>query len=176
MVLAKESGVFLIIEYMMNSLQYIILPIHLPGEQPVYFANDATGEELEQQLETGYSELMAWFQYNTQDIDGHQYFYQGSPTYFGFLAKQQIWRKRQRGVAIGRMYHCNPLQDEQYYPSPLLTVVRGATPFENLRTISGTIGFGGQLYLQVGGCYAACLQQQLSLAMSLTYPYFGVFC
>jgi len=46
---------------------------------------------------------------------------------------------RQSGTAVGRMYSASRFQGERYYPRLLLTGVRGATSFENLRTVDGMV-------------------------------------
>ena len=101
------------------------LPVHLPGEQPVYFAEGLTRDELCLQLDTARSKLMAWFAYNLANEDGRQYLYQQFPEHFVFLEKEKRWKRRQRGFAIGRMYHCNPMQGERFYLPLLLTVIPG---------------------------------------------------
>jgi len=80
--------------------------------------------------------LMAFFSYNAQNEDGRQFLYYEFPEHFVWVRKIG-WRKRQRGtaLAVGRMYSASPFQGERYYRHLLLTVVRGATRFENLRTV-----------------------------------------
>ena len=91
------------------------------------------------QLEAAKSKLKAWFAYNTRYSDGHHLLYQQFPEHFVFLDKEKIWQKRKRGFAIGRMYHCNPLQGERFYLRLLLTVNPGAKSFEHLRTVNGIV-------------------------------------
>ena len=42
----------------------IPLPVHLPGDQPVYFAEDMTSQEVRNRMEAARSKLMAFFHYN----------------------------------------------------------------------------------------------------------------
>ena len=42
------------------------LPIHLSGEQPVYFREDAVADELQEKMNEARSTLMAFFDYNAQ--------------------------------------------------------------------------------------------------------------
>jgi len=113
------------------------LPVHLYGEQPVFFAEGLTRAELQIQLDQAHSKLMAWFAYNTAQADRLQYLYQDFPTHYVFHDKHERWQKRKRGMAIGCMYHCNPFQDERFYLRLLLTVCRGSTSYVNFRTIHG---------------------------------------
>ena len=68
---------------------------------------------------------MAWFAYNLANKDGQQYLYQQFAEHFVFHEKEKRWQRRQRGLAIGRMYHRNPMQGERFYLRLLLTVVPG---------------------------------------------------
>ena len=115
------------------------LPIHLPGEQPVYFSETATAIELQAHLDIAKSKLMAWFAYNAIYSDGHHLLYQQFPEKYVFIEKQKVWQKRKQGMAIGRMYHCNPWQGERFYLRLLSTVVAGAKSFSHLRTVNGIV-------------------------------------
>ena len=63
------------------------LPIHLPGEQPVYFSETATAIELQAHLDIAKSKLMAWFAYNAMYSDGHHLLYQQFPEKYVFIEK-----------------------------------------------------------------------------------------
>ena len=132
------------------------LPVHLPRKQPEYFAEGFTRDELRLQLDTAHSKLMAWFKYNLANEDGRQYLYQQFPENFVFREKEKCWQRRQQGLVIGRMYHCNHMQGERFYLQLLLTVVpgmyiaiqlniiiilmqTGATLFTHLQTFGGTL-------------------------------------
>ena len=114
----------------------IHLAIHLPGEQSVYFPEDANSEEIRERMETAKSTLIAYFHYNATCDNGRHYLYQEFPTQFVFNKKKWEWTPRKRGFAIGQIYHCNPFMKEKYYLRLLLTVVRGSQSFEDLRTVS----------------------------------------
>src|SRR5258708_29858268 len=45
-----------------------------------------------------------------------------------------VWTVRQRSFQIGRIYYAHPSSGEHFYLHLLLTVVKGATSFEDLRT------------------------------------------
>src|SRR4051794_13827869 len=85
------------------------------------------------------STLMAFFKYNTDHKNGRTYLYQEFPAHYTYNAKQREWRPRQRGFAIGRIYHCNPFMGEKYYLRMLLTVVRGPQSFEDICTVAGVL-------------------------------------
>ena len=62
--------------------------------------------------------------------------YSDFPSHFTWK-KEKKWGERERGDAIGRMYFVSPLAGERYFLRTLLTVVKGATSFEDLRTVDG---------------------------------------
>ena len=111
--------------------------MHLPGQHVVYFADDLTASQLAAKAERSRSTLMAYFLYNEQHEDGHQYLYQQFPTYYVWKSATGTWALRQRGFSIGRMYHCSPVSGERYYLRLLLTVVRGAKSFADLYEVEG---------------------------------------
>ena len=51
------------------------LAIHLPGEQPVYFHENTSANDLHDRMQSARSTLMAFFEYNTLNSDGCQYLY-----------------------------------------------------------------------------------------------------
>ena len=59
------------------------LLVHLEGEQPVYFPDDVTPEQL-QELAERKSELMAWFEYNCEHSDGREVVYADFPKRYTF--------------------------------------------------------------------------------------------
>ncbi|OBZ81251.1 hypothetical protein A0J61_10700 [Choanephora cucurbitarum] len=87
------------------------LAIHLENEQPVYFDPEASAEEIQLIIDNTYFTLMGFFKYNTTNEDG-------------------------RGSAVGRMYYCTPTAGERLFLRLLLTVVRGPTSFQDLRTVN----------------------------------------
>lgn len=113
------------------------LIVHLPNQQPVYFNENAISQDLRDLLDLSESTLTCFFRYNTEHADGRDYLYHEFPEHYVYHKKksERRWTLRQRGRAIGRMYHCNPHQGERYYLRLLLTVVRGSRSFEDVRTV-----------------------------------------
>ena len=112
------------------------LTLHLPGHHAVYFDGNDNPAEVQAQVEAALSTLIAFFAYNMQNEDGRQYLYHEFPEHFVYIRKVG-WRKRQKGISIGRMYSASPFMGERYYLRLLLTVVRGATSFDHLKTVDG---------------------------------------
>ncbi|KAH0603160.1 uncharacterized protein H6S33_008164 [Morchella sextelata] len=139
--IGPTEAVWRIFEFAMHeeSPAVMHLAVHLPGEQAVYYGIDANREDILQRMESAKSTLMAFFQYNAENVDGHPYLYQEFPTHFTYNKPTRKWSRRKAGVSIGRMYHCNPMMGEKYYLRLLLTVVRGAKSFDDLRTVVGAL-------------------------------------
>lgn len=114
------------------------LPVHLQGQHTVYYREDLTVSQLAAKAATVRSKLVAFFLYNEQFTDGREYLYSEFPAHFTWKPKTCTWQWRQRGVAIGRMYHCSPVAGERYYLRLLLTTVRSPRSFTDLFHFEGT--------------------------------------
>ena len=112
------------------------LPVHLEDGQLVYFNPDDNPDVV---LEGGASketQLTAWFKINQSNPDARNTTYHNFPKTWVFDSKKKIWKPRQRGQAIGRMYFAAPSSGERFYLRLLLTVVPGATSYGDLRTVN----------------------------------------
>ena len=85
------------------------------------------------------STLMAWFELNRNTQDAHQYLYMDIPQQYVF--KKEEWTKRQRGATkiIGRMYSVSVKDQERYFLRLNLLHVKGATSFDDIKTVNGTL-------------------------------------
>ncbi|KAK6021271.1 hypothetical protein OSTOST_13057 [Ostertagia ostertagi] len=116
------------------------LPVYLEGQEPVVFE---AGEDLRAVLERPVKNSMldAYFAANAHvetAAVAKTLTYSQFPTMFVWKPKQRQWKLRQRGSAIGRLYYAPPSAGERYYLRMLLHTVKGATSFEDLRTVHGT--------------------------------------
>jgi len=92
--------------------------------------------------------LLAFFNYNSENVDGRAYLYHEFPEHY--VNERKVgWKRRQQGFAIGRMWLASPFQGERYYLHLLVTVVRGARSFEDLRMVDGI-----EFATFKGGCIA----------------------
>ncbi|KAG1489682.1 hypothetical protein G6F46_013412 [Rhizopus delemar] len=82
---------------------------------------------------------MGFFKYNLTHDDGRNYLYQEFPSHYIWKNKERTWQARKKGYAVGRMYYCTPTAGERFFLRLLLTVVRGPTSFENLKTVNGVV-------------------------------------
>ena len=95
------------------------LPLHLPNEQVVYYAEDATAAEIQEAMEKSFSMLMGYFKYYQDtppvfDNEGNliTHLYLDFPQ--NFVWKEKAWFPRKKGFAIGRIPYCNPVCGERY--------------------------------------------------------------
>jgi len=138
--LGPTEAVWRLFQFAMHDEQPPVthLQLHLPGQQAVYFAGHHDSDHICDLIEGSMTTPMAFFSYNSQNEDGRQFLYYEFPEDFVYVGKIG-WKKRQKGTAVGRMYSASPFQAERYYLRLLLTVVRGATSFENLRTVDSIV-------------------------------------
>lgn len=115
------------------------LQVHLPNHHMVVF-NPA--HNLDQVLNRGANQqttLTAYFAANADQgplgQEARKHTYQEFPQHFTFNQSKKVWKLRERGFALGRMYFLKPTMGEVFYLRTLLTVVKGATSFEDLRRV-----------------------------------------
>ncbi|KAJ2935002.1 hypothetical protein H1R20_g2134, partial [Candolleomyces eurysporus] len=120
------------------------LQVHLPNLQWHTF-NPARQRDLQQVLQDASNRdttLTAWFKSNSDSQDGQNLLYQDYPAMYTWDTKKRKWNRRvleRKMKAIGRMYYVHAASGERFYLRLLLTVVTGATSFEDLRTVEGTV-------------------------------------
>lgn len=113
------------------------LAVHLKGQQTVYFKPHLTAAELAEKLDNSGSTLTGYFEYNMEHPDDPPYLYSEFPAHYVWNKRIRKWTRRQKGEAIGRMYHCSPISGDRFYLRLLLTVVRQAKSFEELFDFEG---------------------------------------
>ena len=115
------------------------LAIHLPREQSVFFR---PGNEERALINAASRDttLTAYFKLNQQLGVARQYFYREIPHHFLFDKKSLKWKPRKnRAKIIGRLYTVGITQIERFCLRLLLINVKGATSYEHLRTVNGTV-------------------------------------
>jgi len=118
------------------------LQIHLPDEQSIVFDQNEDAQDVIDRAASKDTTLTAYFKANSADLpEARVHLYQEFPQHFVWVKNrtQQTWKPRQRGFAIGRMYFAGPSAGERFYLRTLLTVVRGAKSFDDLRTLDGVV-------------------------------------
>jgi len=119
------------------------LPVHLPNQQNVIIENEAIEEALTSALDQ-VTMLIDYFALNSRDEEAKQYLYIEIPRYYTFKKEKingknvSCWVKRKSHFnCVGRMYSVSPTQTELFHLRLLLLTVKGATSFNDLRTVNG---------------------------------------
>ena len=116
----------------------LALPVHLKDQQAVTFDESADTDEVLQTTQA--TKLTQWFAYNARNHDSLQSTYVQFPETFRWDHGAWVRRQRQHGEGtIGRVYWVSPRAGEKYFLRVLLHHVQGATGFEDMRTVEGTL-------------------------------------
>src|SRR5882757_6906924 len=118
------------------------LAVHLPQQQAVVInPNRDTLQKALQRHENRDTTLTGWFKANAEHQDGviNNTLYQDFPNKMVWNKARHVWTVRQRSFQIGRMYYAHPSAGERFYLRLLLTIVKGATSYEDLRTFQGVL-------------------------------------
>ncbi|KAG5556991.1 hypothetical protein RHGRI_007293 [Rhododendron griersonianum] len=115
------------------------LEVHLPGMHRCIFNPSESLETIRARGAYQKSTLTAFFSWYASNKDAPKYTYQEFPQHFTWNKTSKIWTPRVSGFAIGRMYFASPNCGERFYLRLLLTVVKGPTSFECLRTVENVV-------------------------------------
>lgn len=111
------------------------LPFHLENEQPVMFADDQNLRNVLAKANGSLSKFLGWMKTNEELPEARRFTYAEFPAHFVWCIDDKIWKKWKRRKVIGRIYYAHPSSGEKYYLRMLLNVKRGATSFEDIRTV-----------------------------------------
>ena len=135
---SAPEGIWRLSEYKMNDHSHTIirLPVHLPGQQPVYFKKGQHATAL-QRAENQDTQLTAFFKLN--DLHHTEHCYPDVVRHYVWKDSSKSWVPRKKGAekVIARMYFVNPRDMEKYCLRLLLLHIQGPTSFEYLRTVDG---------------------------------------
>ena len=138
--ISAPEAIWRIFKYCLTHRSHSIqrLPVHLEDQHNIYFD---PGEE-EQALEAAEgkdSPLTAYFKLNQNNEAARKILYREIPEHFVWNTKNRKWtpRKRNPKDMIGRIYSVSPRDMERFCLRLLLLSVKGATSYENLRTVDG---------------------------------------
>ena len=127
------------------------LDLHLENEQQVFFGEgEAAAEEALERAASRDTKLLAYFKANRQYPEARDVLYPDFPEKFIWQDTARQWKKRSRGIQIGRIpvISLSPQQSEQFYLRMLLYNKAGATSHEDLRTVDGEVCVTFQLACQ----------------------------
>jgi hypothetical protein len=134
------------------------LPIHLEGQQTVYWEEDWSEEQIKEAMEKK-KMLQAYFDLNNKELDSYdpeaaEYFYYQIPENYLWESKNGKWRKYKKITkpAFGRMYWVDPSRSEEFHLRILLTRLKGvdAKNFISIRSVNG---------VDMGTYKKACLER-----------------
>uniref|UniRef100_A0AC35FFM5 ATP-dependent DNA helicase n=1 Tax=Panagrolaimus sp. PS1159 TaxID=55785 RepID=A0AC35FFM5_9BILA len=130
------------------------LPLHLPNEQTINFTDAENIEDLQAAMDSK-NKFLDWFELNKRDTNARKYFYHEIPEHYTWAPipnqkltnadgtknkKQYQWKTREASFkVIGRMYSASPTNPELFHLRILLNHVKGATSFEDLKTVGTTV-------------------------------------
>lgn len=113
------------------------LTFHLLNQQSIMFQDD---DHLDSVMNTsGHrgSMFLEWMKSNAQNVEGRSLTYCEYPSKFVWNVSLRKWTLRKRGFSLGRIFNVSPGNGELYYLRLMLNEVRGATSYEDLRTLDG---------------------------------------
>jgi len=114
------------------------LAVHLPNQQTITFQDEDNLQNIVNQANNHMTTLTAWFQENLENPAAHEYKYIEFPLYYTWNKTYCKWNPRKTTArAIGRLYMVQPSEGERYYLRMLLTHIKGAISFDDLKTING---------------------------------------
>ncbi|XP_052625415.1 uncharacterized protein LOC111890051 isoform X1 [Lactuca sativa] len=116
----------------------IILPVHLPNMQSVFFKENTQIKEVVENPTFGSSLLLGWFEKNRWDSTGRELTYASYPTKYWWDDREKCWKRRRRSNsrALGRLIFVHPTGGELFFLRMLLSHQKGCKSYEELRTVS----------------------------------------
>ncbi|KAL3646345.1 hypothetical protein CASFOL_011525 [Castilleja foliolosa] len=105
------------------------LSFHLENEHNIVYEENESIETVTGKPQT--SMFLEWMKLNKFDTKANELTYSDAPSAFVWDKKAKVWKTRQKNESIGRLYYVPPGCGDNYYLRCLLTVVRGATCFED---------------------------------------------
>lgn len=125
----------------MVSYTVVSLSVHEPGKESICWKKGSEEGKLSKlKSSKPTSQLTAWFQLNRRDVEARQYTYLEIPKHYSWEQTAKNWKKRilQRKT-ISRVHTVSPKFAERFAIRMLAINVRGATSFEDLRTVDGIV-------------------------------------
>ncbi|KAG5240508.1 DNA helicase [Salix suchowensis] len=83
--------------------------------------------------------LTEWFECNKNDSAARDMYYMDFPNKFVWDSRQKQWSKRTRSFSLGRLTYIHPAAGELYFLRLLLSHVKGAQSFDDLRKVAGVL-------------------------------------
>jgi hypothetical protein len=112
------------------------LHVHLPNEHTVIFDPTMDVDDIHNEAEATTSTLLEWFALNIRDPAARSLLYTEIPEHY--VWHERMWCKRRRKHRqLGRIFSVSSRHQELFALRRLLTIVRGATGWDDLRIVDG---------------------------------------
>ncbi|XP_058783401.1 uncharacterized protein LOC131658083 [Vicia villosa] len=108
---------------------------HLVGEKPIYYTDYARMENVLENASVTESMFTAWLVANAKYEEAQTLTYGQFVSKFVYHKKQREWKPRKKGFTIGRLIWVPPITGELFYLRMMLTVAKGPTTYEEIRTV-----------------------------------------
>ncbi|XP_058774642.1 uncharacterized protein LOC131648928 [Vicia villosa] len=108
---------------------------HLVGEKPIYYTDYARMENVLETASVTESMFTAWLVANAKYEEAQTLTYGQFVSKFVYHKKQREWKPRKKGFTIGRLICVPPTTGELFYLRMMLTVAKGPTTYEEIRTV-----------------------------------------
>ncbi|KAK9724002.1 hypothetical protein RND81_05G040500 [Saponaria officinalis] len=96
-------------------------------------------EDVLQKSGQGKTTMTEWMVANKEYEDDRHLTYAEFPTKWVWEKQTKKWKRRKKGMSIGRIYFAPPNSGELYYLQLLLNTVKGATSYDDIRTVDGVV-------------------------------------
>ncbi|XP_010451099.1 PREDICTED: uncharacterized protein LOC104733194 [Camelina sativa] len=127
----------------------IRLHIHLQDQHRLLFDQLQRLESIISREDVEKTMLTEWMATNQREIDSpdvgynsdikaYDLTYMEFPKYYVWNTTK-TWTRRKQGFAIGRIVHIHPSAGDLFYLRVLLNIVKGATCFDDIKTVAGVI-------------------------------------
>lgn len=112
---------------------------HLPNKQSICFGDNANIERVLDKAIGRDTMFMAWMAANSKYGQGKSLTYAEFPSHFVYDEKSLSWHPRKQGQSIGRLQYIPHGCGELYYLRILLTIQKGCTNWESIRTVADVL-------------------------------------
>ncbi|XP_051220370.1 uncharacterized protein [Lolium perenne] len=107
--------------------------------QPVTFRDGDNLDDIINRPSSSSTMLTEYFKMNLVDPFARNFLYKEFPEFYRWIKGEKKWQKRKlmgRGQ-IGRIVYAHPAEGERYFLRVLMNHVRGATSFQDLKSVNG---------------------------------------
>nr|XP_051197220.1 uncharacterized protein LOC127310601 [Lolium perenne] len=115
------------------------LQLHLEDMQPITFKEGDNLDDVINRPSSSSTMLTEFFKTNLVDPYARNFLYKEFPEFYRWIKGKKKWQRRKlRGRGqIGRIVYAHPAEGERYFLRVLMNHVKGATSFEDLKSVNG---------------------------------------